>query len=259
MSMWKGYFVCPNCGKQNPLLQWMIKEGDSLILEFETTSDERCLVFACPHCGAKVRFGIKKDDGGKSMETVKAGRDLIREDVNDELIRAVEYSNGSLEVRKEIPFNESFEINSRPSWHEYFMEIAKLVARRSTCLKRKVGAVAIDPQSKQILATGYNGAASGSKHCSELGCLRRDIPSGERFELCRAVHAEANLLCQAARRGVSLIGAWVYCTHKPCYWCMKQLINAGITKVIYEQDYPHDKLVEELISQKLIQVEKYGG
>ena len=148
-------------------------------------------------------------------------------------------------------------ITNRPSWDQYFMQIARDVATRSTCIKRQVGAIAINPTTKQILATGYNGAVIGSKHCSELGCLRKDIPSGQRFELCRAVHAESNLICQAARHGIKLDGAWVYCTHKPCYWCLKQLINTGVVKVIYEQDYPHDQLIQELLDQKLIELVKY--
>jgi len=150
-------------------------------------------------------------------------------------------------------------MKNRPDWDEYFMEIAQVVAKRSTCLKRKVGAVAVNPESKQILATGYNGAVYKSKHCSELGCLRKNIPSGEKFELCRAVHAEANLICQSARHGVSLNGAKVYCTHKPCFWCLKQLVNAGVKEVIYKEDYPHDHLTDEILKQGLIVLRKINS
>lgn len=147
----------------------------------------------------------------------------------------------------------------RPSWDEYFMNIAREVAKRSTCMRRQVGAIAVDPESKRILATGYNGAVAGSKHCEELGCLRENVPSGERFELCRAVHAEENVICQAAKHGISLKGAWIYCTHKPCYMCLKKLVNAGVKRVIYVEDYPHDRLVNELVEQGLIELVKFNG
>lgn len=134
----------------------------------------------------------------------------------------------------------SSEVKQRPSWDEYFLNIADLVATRSTCLRRNVGAVAV--KSKQILATGYNGAPSGITHCNETGCIRMqmNVPSGERHELCRALHAEQNAFLQAARHGVNLDGATLYITTQPCSICAKMIINAGIKKVVYSGGYPDD-------------------
>jgi dCMP deaminase len=126
----------------------------------------------------------------------------------------------------------------RPSWDEYFLSIAHLVATRSTCLRRQVGAVVV--KNKQILATGYNGAPMGITHCDEVGCLREkmNIPSGERHELCRALHAEQNAFLQAARHGVNLDGSVLYVTIQPCAICAKMIINAGIKKIVIEGEYP---------------------
>jgi len=147
---------------------------------------------------------------------------------------------------------------SRPSWKAYFMDIAFLVARRSTCRRRQVGAIAV--ADKRILATGYNGAPSGLPHCINIGCLREDlgIASGERHELCRGLHAEQNVIIQAAYHGVSIKGATLYCTNLPCSICSKMLINAGITDIIYEEGYA-DPMTEEMLQAagvKLIQVDK---
>ncbi len=145
--------------------------------------------------------------------------------------------------------------HNRPSWDEYFMEITELVSRRSTCLRRHVGAVVV--KGKRILTTGYNGAPSGLKHCSEVGCLREqlNIPSGERQELCRASHAEQNAIIQAAQHGVSINGATIYSTHFPCVTCAKMIINAGIKKIIYQQGYP-DQLSEQLLQEAGIELKK---
>jgi dCMP deaminase len=126
----------------------------------------------------------------------------------------------------------------RPSWDEYFMDIARLVARRSTCLRRQVGAVMV--KEKNILATGYNGTPSGIRHCEETGCLREQlkVPSGERHELCRGLHAEQNAIIQAARHGVNISAATLYCTNSPCIICAKMLINAGVRQVVYLEGYP---------------------
>lgn len=120
----------------------------------------------------------------------------------------------------------------RPHLDQYFLKIASVVAERSTCLRHHVGAVAV--RDKHILATGYNGAASGLKDCLELGCLRDelDIESGTRHEICRAIHAEQNVIIQAALHGVSLAGAMVYCTHPPCILCAKMLVNARINRFV---------------------------
>lgn len=133
----------------------------------------------------------------------------------------------------------------RPSWDSYFMQMAQVVAGRSTCLRRQVGAVIV--KEKQILSTGYNGSPSKLQHCEEIGCLRKNlgVPSGERHEICRAVHAEQNALVQAAKHGVAISGADLYCTHQPCVLCTKLLINAGIKRVIYTYSYP-DQLASEM-------------
>ena len=136
----------------------------------------------------------------------------------------------------------------RPSWEEYFMDIAKLVAKRSTCLRRFVGAVLV--KDKNILATGYNGVPSGITHCSESGCLRErlKVPSGERHELCRGLHAEQNAIIQAAKHGVNIDGSTLYCTTAPCVICAKMLINAGIKQIVYMDGYP-DELSSDMLKE----------
>jgi len=138
--------------------------------------------------------------------------------------------------------------DDRIPWPQYFMQIAYLVAQRSTCLRRKVGAIAV--RDKRILATGYNGAPTGLKHCKEVGCLRDqlNIPSGERHELCRALHAEQNVIVQAATYGVNIAGAELYCTTQPCLICTKMLINCRITSVYFSEGYP-DELAREMLDE----------
>jgi dCMP deaminase len=149
---------------------------------------------------------------------------------------------------------------ARPSWDEYFMEITRLVVSRSTCLRRQVGAVLV--QDKKILATGYNGAPSGITHCLEVGCLRDEqgVPSGERHELCRGLHAEQNAIIQAAYHGVSIKGATLYCTNLPCIICTKMLINAGITRVVYAEGYA-DPLARQMWEESKVTIEQFhrGG
>ena len=142
----------------------------------------------------------------------------------------------------------------RPSWDEYFMRIAHLVSTRSTCLRRKVGAVIV--KNKQVLATGYNGAPTGITHCDKVGCLREElgVPSGQRHELCRALHAEQNAFLQAARHGVSLDGATLYITTQPCSICAKMIINVGINKVIIEGEYP-DEFALKFINEAGVEME----
>lgn len=137
---------------------------------------------------------------------------------------------------------------ARPSWEQYFMDIAMLVSSRSTCLRRQVGAVLV--RDKHIIATGYNGAPRGVAHCLEVGCLREKlgIPSGERHEMCRGTHAEQNAIIQAALHGVSTQGATLYCTHQPCILCAKMLINAGVEMVVFQGEYP-DALAVELMNE----------
>jgi dCMP deaminase len=144
---------------------------------------------------------------------------------------------------------------SRPSWTEYFMSIAKLVATRSTCLRRSVGAVLV--KDKRILATGYNGAPTGIRHCKETGCLRESlaVKPGERHELCRGLHAEQNVIIQSAYYGVMTKGTTLYSTHKPCIICTKMLINAGIKKIFFLDGYP-DTLADEMLSEANIELER---
>lgn len=134
----------------------------------------------------------------------------------------------------------------RPSWDRYFMDIAAMVATRSTCMRRSVGAIAVN--NRRILATGYNGTPKGLRHCTEVGCIRQElgIPSGQRHELCRGLHAEQNCIIQAAVHGVQLDGSTIYCTFQPCAVCAKMLINAGISEVVFEGGYPDEMAVSML-------------
>ena len=136
----------------------------------------------------------------------------------------------------------------RPDWDEYFMKMAELASERATCLRRQVGAVLV--KDRQILATGYNGAPRDVKHCEQTGCLRQqmNVPSGERHEICRGVHAEQNLVAQAAFHGGKTEGARVYCTNKPCVICAKLLINAGVKTILYKEGYA-DEFTDELLDE----------
>lgn len=146
--------------------------------------------------------------------------------------------------------------HKRPSWDEYFAAITKQVATRSTCLRRKVGAIIV--KDKRILTTGYNGAPAGIKNCLERGtCLREElgIPSGQRHEICRALHAEQNAIIQAAYHGVSIKDSVMYCTTQPCVLCAKMIINSGIRKIYYFKDYP-DELALELLNEAGVEIIK---
>jgi dCMP deaminase len=136
----------------------------------------------------------------------------------------------------------------RPSWDDYFMQITHLVATRGTCLRRKVGAILV--KDKRILSTGYNGPPSGLPHCDELGgCLRNrmNIPSGQRHELSRALHAEQNAIIQAAIHGFSVHGAMLYSTTQPCSICTKELVQAGVREFVIAEGYP-DEMALEIMS-----------
>jgi dCMP deaminase len=139
----------------------------------------------------------------------------------------------------------------RPSSDDYFMEIASVVAKRSTCLRNQVGALFV--RNKRILTTGYNGAPSGLDHCDTVGCAREGVASGTHHELCRAVHAEQNAIIQAALHGISIEGATLYCTHQPCILCAKMMINARVRKVVYQQSYP-DQTALDFLQQAGIDV-----
>jgi dCMP deaminase len=144
----------------------------------------------------------------------------------------------------------------RPSWDQYFMRMAELAATRSTCLRRQVGAVIV--KDKKVLATGYNGAPSGLKHCLDIGCLRDDlgIPSGERHELCRATHAEQNAIVQAAMFGVSIKDATMYSTTQPCILCTKLIINAGIRRIVIKDSYP-DEMSKQMLMEAKVKIQIY--
>jgi dCMP deaminase len=133
---------------------------------------------------------------------------------------------------------------TRPDVDQYFLKIASVVAERSTCRRHHVGAVAV--KNKHILSTGYNGAAAGLRDCLELGCLRdeQNIPSGERHEICRGIHAEQNVIVQASLHGVSLEGSTIYCTHTPCVLCAKMLVNAKIARFVSFAKYNDDSFKE---------------
>ena len=147
----------------------------------------------------------------------------------------------------------------RPSWDEYFLSITKQVATRSTCLRRKVGAIIV--KDKRILTTGYNGAPKGIRNCLERGnCLREElgVPSGQRHEICRALHAEQNAIIQAAYHGVNISGSVIYTTTQPCVLCAKMIINSGIKKIYYFVDYADD-LALELLGEAGVELVKLSG
>lgn len=147
------------------------------------------------------------------------------------------------------------EKHDRPSWETYFMDIAFLVAKRSTCLRRSVGAIIV--KDKRILSTGYNGAPSGIRHCIETGCLREklNVPSGKNHELCRGIHAEQNAIIQAAYHGVSIKSATLFCTNLPCSICTKMIINAGINGICYKSGYADD-MSEEMLKEAGVEIKQ---
>lgn len=140
-----------------------------------------------------------------------------------------------------------------PSWDSYFMAFAALAATRASCVRRKVGAVIV--KDHMVLTTGYNGAPRKMAHARDVGCLRDrlGIPSGQRHELCRGLHAEQNAIIQAARHGICIAGAEVYCTTHPCVICLKMIINAGLTRVYYAEGYA-DEIVQSIVEESGIEV-----
>ncbi|MBR4410882.1 MAG: cytidine/deoxycytidylate deaminase family protein [Firmicutes bacterium] len=146
----------------------------------------------------------------------------------------------------------------RPTWDEYFMEMAELTAKRSTCSRRQVGAVIV--RDNRAVATGYNGAPRGLAHCEEKGgCLRQklNIPSGQRHELCRALHAEQNAIISAASMGNAIEDGTIYITHQPCVICAKMIVNAGIKRIVVREGYP-DELAMEILDEAGLTVERLG-
>ena len=148
-------------------------------------------------------------------------------------------------------------MKNRPSWDEYFMEMAELARTRSTCLRRGVGAVIV--KDNRVIATGYNGSPKGIAHCEETGCLRQQlgVPSGKQHELCRGLHAEQNAIIQAACLGISIEGATLYCTTQPCIICTKMIINAGIRRVVIKESYP-DELAQQMAAEAGLQIDIMG-
>lgn len=145
--------------------------------------------------------------------------------------------------------------DNRMSWDEYFMEMAELTSQRSTCLRRRVGAVIV--KDKHVIATGYNGAPKGLKHCAQMGgCLREKlhVPSGQRHELCRALHAEQNAIIQAATLGQSIEGGTIYITNSPCGICAKMIINAGLKRIVVRDGYP-DELAKVILDEAEMEIE----
>lgn len=143
---------------------------------------------------------------------------------------------------------------NRPNWDEYFMEMAELARTRTTCLRRGVGAVIV--KDNRVMATGYNGAPSGVRHCEETGCLRQklNVPSGKCHELCRGLHAEQNAIIQAARHGQNIAGGTLYCTNQPCVICAKMIINAGIQRIVIKEGYS-DELAVEMLNEAGLEIE----
>ncbi len=146
----------------------------------------------------------------------------------------------------------------RPAWDDYFLEITHLITSRATCLRRKVGALLV--KDKRILSTGYNGPPRDLPHCEETGCLRDKlkIPSGERQEICRGLHAEQNAIIQAALYGIPAKGSVLYCTHQPCLTCAKMIINVGITKIVFQGTYP-DPLALDMLKAAKVELIKRGA
>ncbi|OGC05743.1 cytidine deaminase [candidate division WOR-1 bacterium RIFOXYA2_FULL_36_21] len=142
-------------------------------------------------------------------------------------------------------------MSKRPSWDDYFMKITQDVSTRATCVKRKVGAIIV--KENRILATGYNGAPKDFSHCTSSTCIRKKlkVPSGQRHELCRGLHAEQNAIIQASVYGVKIEGGILYCTYQPCVICVKMMINAGIIRLVYSGGYP-DKLALQMLKESKI-------
>lgn len=158
-------------------------------------------------------------------------------------------------AKKTSPANTTGKTKKRPDWDNYFLDIVALVSKRSTCIRRAVGAGLV--RDKRILATGYNGAPSKLQHCLDIGCLRQqlNVPSGERHELCRGLHAEQNAIIQAALHGVNTKGSTLYCTNHPCVICAKMIINAGIVRIVVRDGY-RDQLAAQMLREAGIRVKQ---
>lgn len=267
---------CKNIPKyipENPHIVFKYqKENDSAVYFVKVSKyidlEMRNLLSNSFHGGITTANYFNTDSFVKEMETFKLGI-IYAED--NEITLEFPYTND--DIKPKFSWNELVDLlykaegkddikpsdnikDQRPSWDEYFMEITHVVKKRSTCLSRQVGAVIV--KDKRIITTGYNGAASGMTHCLETGCIRKEmnIPSGQRHELCKAIHAEQNAIIQAAKLGLSIEGATLYCTTAPCAICAKMIINSGITKVIYDSEYP-DELAMEYFKEAGVEVIQY--
>ena len=172
----------------------------------------------------------------------------------DKCLRAFE-SDIILDCLSEVICNDCKKARERLNWDDYFVQLTQLVSQRSTCLKRKVGAVIV--KDNQILATGYNGSPSGTKHCTDIGeCIRSSHTQGCGLNYCRSAHAEMNAIVSCAKRGISCDGAILYVNTFPCSECAKLIINAGIKEIVYVEDY-NAPLSKELLSETNIVIRKY--
>lgn len=198
----------------------------------------------------KKEFGEGESDSGQQISKCLDESDFIIK--NEETLKELE--------QKLNHFFGLLNGTDRPTFDEIFMELAYVWSKRSTCLRRHVGAVIA--KDKQQLTTGYNGAPKGIPHCAELGgCLREKlgVPSGTHHELCRGTHAEQNAITQAAKFGISIEGSTMYCNASPCVICTKMIINAGITRVVFDSEY-NDPLAKEILGQqKVIELARYEG
>lgn len=145
--------------------------------------------------------------------------------------------------------------DKRPSWDEYFLQMAQFVSKRSTCLRRQVGAVAV--RDKRVLATGYNGAPSELAHCTDIGCVRQKlkIPSAQRQELCRGLHAEQNVIIQSEIHKIDLKDSILYVTNQPCVTCSKMLIGVGVKEIVILEGYP-DELARRMLKEAGIKIKR---
>jgi dCMP deaminase len=183
-----------------------------------------------------------KDAGELSRLHGRADAHFTRSTSEQEIVRFVS------EAMASVP---------RPGWDAYFIDIARVTARRSNCMKRQVAAVVV--RDKRVVATGYNGTPRGAKNCDEGGCERCNSlsVSGQGLDDCVCNHAEENAICQAAYHGISIRGATLYCTHSPCLRCAKLLINAGIEEVVFNADYPMSERAGALLDQCGVTYRKY--
>lgn len=190
------------------------------------------------------------EETGQQLATTIEGADLAIENNG---------SSDELYARVDAALNRNFSETSRPSWEEYFISVAKTIATRSNCVKRKVASIIV--KDKRIISTGYNGTPRGVKNCNEGGCPRCNsfAQSGTRLEECLCSHGEENAIVQASYHGVSLKGSTLYTTYAPCLLCAKMIINAGIEKVVYNAEYPLNDTAKKILLEAGVVLEQYKG